>query len=279
MWQCPLCQSVLTLNDRSAHCNNQHTFDRAKSGYLNLLPVQFKKSRHPGDDKTMLRARQTFHASHGYLPLMQRMASLIEAYLKVSEGAVTLFDAGCGEGTYLNTLSELLGAQGIKVNGAGCDIAKLAVDIASKAYKPHQFVVASSANLPVQDASIDVMLQVFAPGSEQEQARVLRDTGMLVTVDPGPDHLCELKARVYDTPRQHPLPKKTKPGFHCMTSASLRYTLTFSSDAQRQALLTMTPYWWRVAASARDEIARVLDDVTADFVIQLWQRDGELAAP
>lgn len=273
MWRCPQCQSELTLTASAAHCENQHTFDRAKSGYLNLLPVQFKKSKQPGDDKAMLRARQTFHHLRGYAPLMEEIGALILANISPDDSSLTLFDAGCGEGTYVDTITRLLVENGLNVTSSGCDIAKVAVDIASKAYRQHQFVVASNVNLPLKDGCLDVLLQVFAPGSEKEQARVLSANGLLVTVDPGPAHLQELKALVYETPRQHPEPATERNGFRNITTKRLRYTLDFTSDEQKMALLTMTPYLWRVATEKRGTLTEGLEAVTADFVVQLWHKE------
>ena len=36
--------------------HNKHQFDKAKEGYVNLLPVQHKKSKNPGDDAQMVQA-------------------------------------------------------------------------------------------------------------------------------------------------------------------------------------------------------------------------------
>ena len=75
MWRCPLCQQPLQQSMRTWRCDNRHAFDEAKSGYLNLLPVQNKKSKQPGDDKTMVNARRQFHDAKGYEPLMAALVS------------------------------------------------------------------------------------------------------------------------------------------------------------------------------------------------------------
>jgi len=59
---CPVCGGLLQLNPsgKSYVCQNQHSFDLAKEGYLNLLPVQYKHSKEPGDSKQMMLARREF---------------------------------------------------------------------------------------------------------------------------------------------------------------------------------------------------------------------------
>ena len=57
---CPVCGKVLEKEDRSLVCADRHSFDLARQGYVNLLPVQHKHSQNPGDDKAMVRARRAF---------------------------------------------------------------------------------------------------------------------------------------------------------------------------------------------------------------------------
>jgi len=49
----------------------RHSFDIASQGYANLLPVQHKRSRDPGDSKEMVAARRRFLTAGFYsrLPL------------------------------------------------------------------------------------------------------------------------------------------------------------------------------------------------------------------
>ena len=51
---CPICKKSLTLKSKSYRCENNHSFDEAKEGYVNLLPVQYKHSKDPGDNKAMV---------------------------------------------------------------------------------------------------------------------------------------------------------------------------------------------------------------------------------
>ncbi|RDV26027.1 methyltransferase domain-containing protein [Alteromonas aestuariivivens] len=282
MWQCPLCHLALNTEDTSWRCANNHTFDRAKSGYVNLLPVQQKKSKHPGDDKAMLNARRAFHDSHGYLPLMQAVARQLENLfvqhnkpirysVEPPAAPLILYDAGCGEGAYLKFVADALAVAGYSVVASGSDIAKQAVEMASKSFPSAQFVVASSVSLPVMDEQLDVIMQIFAPGKDDEYARVLRPRGLLVTVDPGPDHLWQLKQKVYQRPQQHQQKSSQKAGFELLETCRETFELVFSSDTQRQALYAMTPYVWRLNEEHRVELDH-LAEVTADFTVRFWRK-------
>ena len=55
-YQCPLCEQALSFDERTFRCENNHCFDLAKENYVNLLPVQFKHSKEPGDNKAMVNA-------------------------------------------------------------------------------------------------------------------------------------------------------------------------------------------------------------------------------
>ena len=53
-YSCPLCHAPLSRSDNHYSCPQRHQFDLAKEGYVNLLPVQFKRSRDPGDSAEMM---------------------------------------------------------------------------------------------------------------------------------------------------------------------------------------------------------------------------------
>ena len=279
MWHCPLCKLPISLHTTPIRCENNHTFDKAKSGYVNLLPVQFKKSKLPGDDKAMVRARREFHQLNAYKPLKDKLVTLVEKVLnetatneEASKNAIKVYDAGCGEGSYLDAMVQGLSASGLKVEGAGSDIAKIAVELAAKAYKQAQFVVASSFDLPLSGNSQDVMIQVFAPGSNEEYVRALKNNGLLVTVDPAPEHLFELKQLVYDNPRQHEIDNQERDGLTRVYYEYFTFPIHFESEEHALALIKMTPFYWKLPNGKIDEIVETLKSVTADFHIQLWQK-------
>jgi len=283
MWHCPLCKSPISLFSTPIRCQNGHSFDKAKSGYVNLLPVQFKKSKLPGDDKDMVKARREFHQRNTYEPLKDKLVALLEeAFIDAGKQPlvskekrhkpIDIYDAGCGEGSYLDAIMQGLSAKGFNVKGAGSDIAKIAVELAAKAYKQAQFVVASSFDLPVTSDSQDVMVQVFAPGSNDEYLRVLKTSGLLLTVDPAPHHLFELKQQVYDNPKQHQLNNDTREGFSRLKDECFSFPIHFESKEHALALIKMTPFYWKLPQGKIEEIVSSLQKVTADFHVQLWQK-------
>ena len=272
MWRCPLCQQPLQQSMRTWRCENRHAFDEAKSGYLNLLPVQNKKSKQPGDDKTMVNARRQFHDAKGYEPLMAALVEVIQKHY-AGPSDVRLFDAGCGEGSYLGYIAQALQDAERKVNASGCDIAKHAVDLAAKRYKNCHFAVASSAHLPLEDNSQDVVLQVFAPGSNAEYQRVIAPGGLLIAVDPAENHLWSIKQAIYDNPRQHKVAFASRAGFSQLIEQRLSFTVDLSDPQTRQGLLEMTPYYWRLPQAEAQARFADIKQVEADFVIHVWQRD------
>lgn len=274
MWLCPLCKTPVSLQQASIKCVNNHSFDKAKSGYVNLLPVQFKKSKSPGDDKAMVRARREFHQVNAYKPLKDRLVTLLASQLQSSAAnneTLNIYDAGCGEGSYLEALTLGLQQQGFVCSSAGSDISKIAVELAAKAYKSSQFVVASSFDMPLASDSQDVIAQIFAPGSDSEYHRVLKTGGLLVTVDPAHDHLFELKALVYETPKKHDLKLKEKAGFSLVHREILKFDIRFADKEHALSLVKMTPFYWTYPQQQIDNIVKQLTSVTADFHINIWR--------
>ena len=102
--RCPVCQGPLLQVGRTLRCPKAHSFDLAKEGYANLLPIQKKHAADPGDGKEMVRARRAFLSAGHYTPLMQALADLCT---DLPHGHIV--DAGCGEGSYDAYLYKALG--------------------------------------------------------------------------------------------------------------------------------------------------------------------------
>jgi 23S rRNA (guanine745-N1)-methyltransferase len=290
MWQCPLCKLPLktvqenkpNLPYKTWFCENKHTFDKAKQGYVNLLPVQNKRSKMPGDDAEMVAARTRFFSAKPYRPLAIKLSELMRSLVssrladnlvsrnldELPPESIKIYDSGCGEGYYLEAISESLSDQFLF---AGHDISKAAVVAAARRNKDKQLVVASTINIPVVDQSQDIILQVFAPSCASEYIRVLKPCAYVITVDPAPEHLFELKQMVYDSPQLHDENKTGLEGFDIVEEHDLRFQLNLDNAEMRLALLMMTPFYWKTDDNKRARIQMELQRVTADFRVTVWQ--------
>ena len=258
---CPLCGSPLTRQERAFVCENRHSFDIARQGYVNLLPVQQKKSLHPGDTREQVVSRREFLDGGFYRPIVENLCATAEG----CQGPI--LDVGCGEGYYSTRLAKALGAELV-----GLDISKEAVRYAAGRYKDATWLCASAARLPVEDKSVGVLTSLFALTLPEEYHRVLRSDGIFVQVLAAEDHLLGLKGIIYDT-----LLHKEKdsvpslPGFSLVESRPVRFTFTVEGQ-QVQNLLSMTPHVYRISKEGAERLAKteVLTD-TASCVINLYK--------
>ncbi|MEB4590796.1 methyltransferase domain-containing protein [Candidatus Thiothrix sp. Deng01] len=271
LWNCPVCEQPLQRVENSLVCANQHSFDRAKEGYVNLLLANKKKSADPGDNREMLESRRCFLQQGYYAPLAEGIANAVTQYYadRIEQGDVlTLLDAGCGEGYYLARLIALLPGT---VQGYGTDISRTAMRMAARQYSGMQFAVASSFDLPVADAAVDVLLRVFAPAADGEIVRVLRGGGLYLWAYPGPRHLFELRQLVYDDPKLHSVDESKIPqgqGLTLHDTLNIRYALKLPDQASVAALLAMTPYFWSASADKQAHCQQLQSlDVTVDFQV------------
>lgn len=157
---CPLCGGALTEARTGLRCPGGHCFDRAKEGYVNLLPVNRKHSKSPGDDKGMVAARRAFLEKGWYAPLREALCELAQ---EAAGDAPVVLDAGCGEGYYTAGIRDALLAAGKTPIVAGIDISKFSLQKAAKKYPGIEFAVASAYRLPVAAESVDLLLNVFSP--------------------------------------------------------------------------------------------------------------------
>ena len=104
---CPIDGQRLEAHEKQLVCGNGHSFDIARQGYVNLLPVQHKRSKQPGDSKEMVVARTEFLDSGVYQPIVNKLVEITLAQI-TGDKEVCLMDAGCGEGYYLDHVFNVL---------------------------------------------------------------------------------------------------------------------------------------------------------------------------
>ncbi|CAN5376611.1 methyltransferase domain-containing protein [soil metagenome] len=180
---CPLCGGSLERDDGSLRCQNGHSFDIARQGY-----VSFTTGGGPhfqGDTSAMIAARDAFLAKGHYSPIVDA----------ISSGSAT--DGWCvelagGTGYYV---SRVLDAAP-QLNGITLDVSKHAAKAASRTHPRLASITGDVyATLPIRSASIDLVLSVFGPRRGDEIARILAPGGSVVVVTPRPSHLIELRER------------------------------------------------------------------------------------
>lgn len=263
--RCPLCHGALETADTGAVCAQGHRFDRAREGYLNLLPVQHKNSLNPGDDAAMVTARRAFLDTGFYARFRDTLCGLL-APLQ----AVHLLDSGCGEGWYTTTLARHAQAT------AALDISKDAVKRAAKRDRTITWLVASSADIPLPDAGVDAMTAIFSPVTRAEVLRVLRPGGSLFVAAPGERHLQELRAALYREVRPHQPEKwlaELTPAMTFHSEVRVGFGMELPDNGSVRQLLQMTPHYWRAPRERRTQVGQLQRlSVQADFRILRFVR-------
>lgn len=260
---CPLCGTPLSRREHTYSCENRHSFDIARQGYVNLLTVQQKHSAHPGDTREQVAARRAFLEQGFYRPIVDTLIS--EA--KKLQCTGPLVDVGCGEGYYSSRLADALAMELL-----GLDISKEAVRCAAGAYKQATWVCTTAAHLPIPAQSAGLVSSLFAVTLPEEFHRVLHPEGYYFQVLAAQDHLMGLKSIIYP---QILLREKDStpelPGFSLVRSVPIRFSFTVEG-ASVQQLLRMTPHIYRITKTGLDALAatKTLTD-TASCVLNIYK--------
>lgn len=261
---CPVCGAELNRLDNRYVCPRGHSFDIARQGYVNLLTVQQKHSRNPGDTREQVLSRREFLEAGFYAPIAQ---TLIDTAKSLGISGPVL-DVGCGEGYYSARLAQALGAP-----LTGLDISKEAVRCAAGKYKGAQWLCATASHIPVADGSAALLTSLFALTAPEEFHRVLEQDGYFFQVLAAQDHLLGLKRIIYDQ-----LTFKEKdtqpefPGFERVQSVSIRFSFTVEGK-QVQNLLSMTPHVFRISKNGAARLTNTpcLTD-TASCMLNVFRR-------
>ncbi len=252
---CPICGEKLVRENKRAVCANQHSFDYARQGYLNLL---IRQSTDHGDNREMVQARTQFLNSGAYSFLKDELVRITEEYCPD-----VLADLGCGEGYY---------TAGLKAGEKyGFDMSKDAVRHAAATDKSTQYIIASIFHLPLPDQSTDMALTCFAPFAGKEILRILKPDGIFVFVSPAPKHLTELKKILYENPYDN-----VTEALDTSLVKEKEYVtehIFHADQAMIQNLFLMTPYAHRTSENDIRKLQSVQSlDITASFVIRVYRK-------
>ena len=279
---CPSCQAPLTATEKNLRCPTGHSFDAARQGYWNLLLANQKRSKDPGDNAEMVKARNDFLELGYYQQLSDRLNQLISETLSAADNP-QIMDMGCGEGYYTSRLQEHL------INGrtdtpenplqlAGLDISKHAVKAACRRSKAITWLVASGANMPVAEASLDLLTVAFSRLMPEEFTRTLKAGAHLVIAYPGEQHLRQLRELIYKEVRESGFEPSSVLGdaFKEISQQQVSYDFELTSQAEIQQLLAMTPHGWRIKQDVRDSLCQLTSlQLTLDVRLAVFQRSDD----
>lgn len=255
---CPVrsCRAPLAREERRFVCANAHAFDVARSGYVNLLQPQDRKSKNPGDPNEAVLARRRF-LDRGFVdPLVAATVAL----LPMREGQ-TLLDAGCGEGHHLGAFRRAYG-----VEAHGTDISVPAIELAARRHRDCQWIVANADRfLPYGDGSFDAVTSITARMNAEEFRRVLAPEGMLLVVIPGPDDLIELRESVLGERIERDRTERTIDAFSSRFRLSRHESMRHVARLDRAAMLDVMSSSYRGLRTREREKLESLDAMDVTF--------------
>jgi len=273
---CPADGQALKLNGRALICPRGHNYDLARNGYCNLLLAQHKSSLDPGDSNDMVIARRRFLNAGHYAEIAERIYHLACTALNDnSQICAHVVDAGCGEGYYLESLASLAQKHQRPSNLAlaGMDISKWAVKAAASRAVGASWVVASNRQPPFLPHSVDLILNIFGFPHWGGFSTILSKRSHVLLVDPGPEHLIELRRIIYPTVREAPpvnLGAAEQAGFSLEAEHTVHYEMHLETPQIIQDLLLMTPHHTRIPRERRMGVAALEQlSVTVDVVLRL----------
>lgn len=276
---CPLDGLPLAPGDGCLVCSGNHSYDISASGYINLLPVQYKKSRDPGDSKSMVAARRRVLDAGLFDPLADAVCDIVSQTIEASgEQEPLLVDAGCGEGFYTGLLAARL-HDSLKDHAAkilGVDISKWAVMAAAKRSRDIAWVVASNKRLPLQQGTVTGITSLFGFETWPDWAELQKSGQFVTVVDAGPRHLIELREIIYPTLQVHEPPGHegaVANGYELSSESRIGFEQTVQNAELLIDLLEMTPHGRKSTAEAHDRVSALTSlSLSFDTVIRTFRR-------
>ena len=261
---CPKCKENLFQKGGSLICRNNHCYDIAKEGYVNLMLANDKHSLNPGDNDDMVMSRDMFLNKNHYSNLVKSVSEVILKYKKKA-----ILDAGCGTGYYTSIIKKNIENACVY----GIDISKKAVKVAAKKDKDISFAVSSVFATPFNDITFDAIISIFSPLAFEEFNRVLKDDGIVVCVYPGEKHLIELKKAIYGEETILNDKSISSDKFVSIEKLSVQGYMDLDKD-EISNLVRMTPYFYTTPKEKLDNLNCVsILSVQYDFIIEVFKKN------
>ncbi len=251
---CPVCKKRLIKYEGSFRCENRHTFDIAKEGYLNL---NLKSSQNTGDNPEMIKARRSFLEKGYYSFLKDAVGDLLNE-------EDSLVDLACGEGYYTRDFR--------CKDKIGIDLSKSGLRFASKRDKSTLYLLNSIFHDPLPDRCADKVVTIFAPIAGEEIVRILKDDGRFILVRPDVSHLIELKQMIYDTPYLNEADDVNIKGLIRERQIALSDRRTVNNEDLKN-LFMMTPYANTTSAADKEKLNEIEElAVSFCFLIDIFKK-------
>ena len=241
---CPVCNFPLEKVGNCFRCEKNHSFDIAKSGYVNLLMSQKNSQKRHGDDKLMIKARSEFLNAGFYKPLCDKIIAKLHEY---SSSSGVLLDIGCGDSWYTGQVEKSFFSVSKDFDIFAIDISKAAVEFSAKRNDGINFAIASAFKIPMADNSCDIVLSIFAPYDLVECQRLLKKGGIFLRAIPLENHLMGLKKAVYDKAYANVVDNDELDGFELISSSQIKGEIVLTENSQILNLFMMTPYYYKTS--------------------------------
>jgi 23S rRNA (guanine745-N1)-methyltransferase len=222
------CGQPLRRTPHTLVCARGHSHDIARSGYVNLLQPQDRRSPNAGDTAAALDARARLLTAGIGQTLLRHVVDTATRFL-MSDDAVVV-DLGAGPGDILGELAERR-----SITAIGIDLSAAAVRTASRRFPSLTWVIANAdRQLPILERSVDMVLSVNARRNPAECTRVLTRPGHLLAVVPAADDLIELRevvqGRRVERNRTETLIEEHEAGFTLVEQATIRERHSLTRD-------------------------------------------------
>ncbi|RZI49154.1 putative RNA methyltransferase [Lactococcus kimchii] len=228
--RCPICHGKFQLEAYALRCENRHTYNLNKKGYVNFLQTKADTEHYT---RKMFEPRRRLIQAGMYNKL------LMEIQGQLATG--NLLDVGTGEGSFL----EMLEVEGEKF---AFDIARDGIEMATDLETNSSLSLADLTNLPFADGSLSVVLNIFTPSNYAEFQRVLSEKGRVIKIVPDQLYLQELR-EVYGLPVDYEntaVIDRFKKEFSKVSQQEICYTFDLPENL-RLDFLMMSPLEWSVS--------------------------------
>ncbi len=258
--KCPKCNETVRVEENSLTCENNHSYDISKKGYINIIGHRNEDIY----DKNLFSERLDISSKGFFDKLINEIICIIE---KNSEENRNIIDIGCGCGYHLGEINKVINSP----FPCGIDISKSGIHMASSNFRDIFWLVSNLRNMPFIDNSFDIILNILTPIDFSEFKRILKESGIIIKVIPGKNYLREIREHFFKGSEKaeydnSEVIENIKKSVNIIENINLEYKVDLDKEYLNK-ILNMTPLLSKISPLEKEEF--FTGEVTVHFNILL----------
>ena len=271
-FRCNTCKAPIKATEHGYACANGHSYTVTPEGVIDMRREKEPAGR-TGNSLEIVQSKKDFLNEGFFSILSEAIADTVSRLCDRCPNPAVIADCCCGEGYYTRNLLEELKKSEKQVELFAFDLSKDAVHMAAEQSNGGIYACADVYDIPLEDESVDIVLNCFGPTPDEEIARILKPGGIFLAVIPGRMHLYAMKTALFDVPTVVDETGHISKRLVRAKQMRVRDEIALEHTKDLENLFSMTPEMVREGEYYKEKLGTLKDlEMEIDFILQIFRK-------